>query len=59
MRERLGSDQHIDAAEREAIVTALRESYPHYHSAAALPPDALMRASVGRVARQRGGTIAE
>lgn len=59
VRERLGPDKHIDVAEREAIVAALRESYPHYRGAAALPPDGLMRASVGWVARQRGGTVAE
>lgn len=59
VRERLGPDKYIDAAEREAIVTALRESYPHYGGAAALPPDGLMRASVGWVARQRGGTVAK
>lgn len=58
VRERLGPDKHIDGAEREAIVAALRESYPHYRGAAALPPDELMRASVGWVARQRGGTVA-
>lgn len=59
VRERLRSDKHIDAVERESIVAALRESYPHYSGAAALPPDGLMRASVGWVARQRGGTVAE
>lgn len=59
VRERLGSDKQIDPAEREAIVAALRESYPHYDGAAALSPDELMRASVGWVARQRGGTVAK
>jgi glyoxylase-like metal-dependent hydrolase (beta-lactamase superfamily II) len=59
VRTRLDPDRMISPSEREEIVAELRAAYPHYGGAAALPPDELIRASIGWVARQRGGRSAE
>jgi glyoxylase-like metal-dependent hydrolase (beta-lactamase superfamily II) len=45
--------QGVDEEETERIVRAMRTAYPHYRGAAALPPDALIRESIGWVAQQR------
>lgn len=45
--------QGVDEEETERIVRAIRTAYPHYRGAAALPPDALIRESIGWVAQQR------
>ncbi|MFA9200542.1 MAG: MBL fold metallo-hydrolase [Cypionkella sp.] len=45
--------QGVSDAETDAVVRSLRTTYPHYRGAAALPPDALMRESVGWVAQQQ------
>ena len=44
--------QGVSDEETDAIVQAMRTAYPHYRGAAALPPDALIRESVGWVAGQ-------
>ena len=44
--------QGVSEEETASIVRAMRTGYPHYRDAAALPADALIRASVGWVADQ-------
>lgn len=49
-----GADgQGVSAEETNSIVHAIRTAFPHYGGAAALPPDALIRESVGWVAQQQ------
>jgi glyoxylase-like metal-dependent hydrolase (beta-lactamase superfamily II) len=49
-----GADESgVSEEETDRIVQAVRTAYPHYHGAAALPPDALIRESVGWVAQQQ------
>ena len=42
----------VTTEETEAIVRTMRAAYPHHRGAAALPPEALIRESVGWVAEQ-------
>lgn len=44
--------QGVSEEETASIVQTMRTAYPHYRGAAALPPNALIRASVGWVADQ-------
>jgi hypothetical protein len=52
VRSALASGGKISDNERERVVSDLRQSFPHYGGAAALPPDELIRASIGWVAAQ-------
>jgi glyoxylase-like metal-dependent hydrolase (beta-lactamase superfamily II) len=52
VRSALASGGKISDNERERIVADLQQSFPHYRGAAALPPEELMRASIGWVAAQ-------
>jgi hypothetical protein len=47
VRSALASGGKISDNERERIVSDLQQSFPHYSGAASLPPNELMRASIG------------
>lgn len=52
VRQAAADGQGVTGEETDAIVQAMREAYPHHGGAAFLPPEALIRESVGWVAQQ-------
>lgn len=59
VREAAADGTGVSGDETDRIVRTVRTAYPHHRGAAFLPPEDLIRESVGWVAQQRGGRVAD